>query len=85
MKPMTKEMNMRSTDFLEVTLNLKDGSQRPQQDLISSKEIFDKEKPIYQKALKNAGFKENLEYEKPRRTRRRRRSILCVGTGKTTC
>ena len=52
---------MRSIDFLEVTLNLKDGSHRPQQDLISSKEIFDKEKPIYQKALKNAGFKENLE------------------------
>ena len=33
-------------------------------DLSSSKEIFDSEKSIYQEALKNAGFKEKIEYEK---------------------
>ena len=45
-------------------------------DLSSTKEIFESEKPFYQEALKNAGFKEDLKYEKSKKTRRRRRSIL---------
>ena len=45
-------------------------------DLSSSKEIFDSEKSIYQEALKNAGFKEKIEYEKSKKGRRRRRSVL---------
>ena len=105
----TTEINIRSTDFLDVTLNLEDGSHRPFRkdnripvyidsrsnhppvvkknlpkmigkrisDLSSNAEIFEKEKPIYQEALKNAGFKEELKYEKTQKTRRRRRrSIL---------
>ena len=106
--PVTTEINMRSTDFLDVTLNLEDGSHRPYRkdnkipvyidsrsnhppivkknlpkmigkrisDLSSSKEIFDSEKSIYQEALKNAGFKEKIEYEKSKKGRRRRRSVL---------
>ena len=105
----TTEINIRSTDFLDVTLNLEDGSHRPFRkdnripvyidsrsnhppvvkknlpkmigkrisDLSSNAEIFEKEKPIYQEALKNAGFKEELKYEKTQKTRgRRRKSIL---------
>ena len=41
-------------------------------DLSSTKEIFDKEKPIYQEALKNAGFKDDLKYEKSKKTRRKK-------------
>ena len=99
---------MRSTDFLDVTLNLEDGSHRPYRkenkipvyidvksnhpptvkknlpkmigkrlsDLSSSKEIFEREKPIYQEALRNAGFEENLHYEKSKKKRGRRRSSV---------
>ena len=45
-------------------------------DLSSNEEIFEREKPIYQEALRNAGFKEDLKYEKSKKTRRRRRSVL---------
>ena len=104
----TTETNLRCTDFLDVTLNLEDGSHRPFRkdnripvyidsrsnhppvvkknlpkmigkrisDLSSNKEIFESEKSIYQEALRNAGFKEDLKYEKSKKTRRRRRSIL---------
>ena len=103
----TTEINIRSTDFLDVTLNLEDGSHRPFRkdnripvyidsrsnhppvvkknlpkmigkrisDLSSNAEIFEKEKPIYQEALKNAGFKEELKYEKTQKTRGRRNTL----------
>ena len=104
----TTETNIRCTDFLDVSMNLEDGSHRPFRkdnkvpvyidlrsnhppvvkknlpkmigkrvsDLSSSKEVFEKEKPIYQQALKNAGFKEELIYEKSTRKRRRSRDII---------
>ena len=58
---------------------LKNMIQKRLSTLSSSKAVFDREKTIYETALKNAGHQHNLEYmvpEEPKKRKRRRKSTL---------
>ena len=105
------EANIKATDFLDIWLDLRDGSYKPYRkvnnlpvyinvnsnhphnikkqlpnmiqtrlsSLSCSKEMFESELPIYQDALLQAGYNQNLEYvdqQKSNKKRSRNRNII---------
>ena len=106
----TWEANLTIVNFLDVTMNLEDGSHRPYRkddsvpvyihknsnhpphikkglphmigrrisDLSSNEEIFNQAAPLYNQALRNSGFNEEISYSErnPRRNKGRKRKII---------
>lgn len=106
----TWEANVTIVNFLDVTMNLEDGSHRPYRkddsvpvyihkdsnhpphikkglthmigrrisDLSSSEEIFKLAAPLYNQALKNSGFNEDISYSERNETRNRGRKRTII-------